>query len=597
VVKNLFLSLKDVLKKLSYILNKKQKIYCAIMFIMTLVGVALETLGVSIILPLVQAMLDPEQLLGNKWIVWLVDFFNLEGTFQIVLMIAVAVVLVYALKNIYLIILSYLRAKFASSIQRNLGIYMMQSYLKRGYPYFLKENAHKMHRGITGDVTGVYNIIYNGFKLLAEVLTVIVIGIYILLTDILMSLLVLVIAGIGVSATFLFSKSRMKNMGEKYRKYDTEMKNCSYQTFHGIKEVLVMNKEKYFVNEYANACKEQQRAMIGQTVLAESPVYIFEAVCVIGLIIAVCCRLFFSGGDLGFISNIALIVVAAFKIMPSLGRLTSGANSIMFNIPAMNATYMNLQEANEYEKNINKVIVKDDVVKELRFEKELRLENVGWKYEGSKENVVQNLDLVIHKGDSVALIGESGAGKSTVADIILGLFRPTEGGVYMDDWDIRKIPSVWCKIIGYVPQSVYILDESIRKNVAYGVKDEDIDDEFVWKALEQAQLKEFVENLPDQLDTVLGERGIRFSGGQRQRIAIARALYYDPDILILDEATSALDNKTEEAIMEAIEYLKGQKTLIIVAHRLSTIKQCDYIYEIKGGKALLREKEDVLKNE
>lgn len=592
-MKNLFLSLQDVLKKMSYILNKKQKIYCAIMFIMTIVGVALETLGVSIILPLVQAMLDPEQLLGNKWIVLLVDFFKLEGTFQIVLMIAVAVVVVYIFKNSYLIVLSYVRARFSSSIQRSLGVYMMRSYLKRGYPYFLKESAHKMHRGITGDVAGVYNIIYSGFKLLAELLTVIVIGMYILLTDVLMSLLVLIIAGAGVLATFLFSKNRMKNLGEKYRKYDTEMKNCSYQTFHGIKEVLVMNKEKYFVNEYAGACKEQQKAMIGQTVLAESPMYIFEAACVIGMIIAVCCRLFFDGGELEFISNLAIIVVAAFKIMPSLGRITSGANSVMFNIPAMNATYMNLQEANEYERTINEAIIKDDIVKELRFEKELCLKNIGWKYEGAQENVVQNLDLTIHRGDSVALIGESGAGKSTVADIVLGLFRPTEGGVYMDGWDIRKIPYIWSKVIGYVPQSVYILDTSIRKNVAYGVNEEDIDDELVWKALEQAQLKEFVESLPNQLDTILGERGIRFSGGQRQRIAIARALYYDPDILILDEATSALDNKTEEAIMEAIEYLKGQKTLIIVAHRLSTIKQCDYIYEIKDGKAILKDKKDI----
>lgn len=194
----------------------------------------------------------------------------------------------------------------------------------------------------------------------------------------------------------------------------------------------------------------------------------------------------------------------------------------------------------------------------------------------------------------MALIGESGAGKSTVADIILGLFRPFSGEVYMDGIDIRKIPKTWCKIIGYVPQSVYILDASIRNNVAFGVREEDIDDDLVWQALEQAQLKAFVESLPQKLDTVLGERGIRFSGGQRQRIAIARALYYNPEILILDEATSALDNKTEEGIMEAIEYLIGRKTLIIVAHRLSTIRQCNHIYEIKNGQAIVRKKEEVL---
>lgn len=593
-MKQLFLSLQDVLKKMSYILNRKQKIYCVIMFIMTMIGVVFETLGVSIILPLVQAMLEPEQLLENKWIAWLVESLNLEETFQIVMLVAGGVVLIYVVKNIYMIILSYVRAKFSSSIQRNLGVYMMQSYLKRGYPYFLKVNAHKMHRGITGDVAGVYNIIYNGFRLLSEILTVIVIGMYILVTDILMSVLILLVAGISVLVTFCFSKNKMKYLGERFRKYDTEMKNCSYQTFYGIKEVLVMNKEQHFVNEYEEACREQQKAMISQTVLAESPAYIFEAVCVIGMIIAVCCRLFIDGGDLEFISNVAVIVVAAFRIMPSLGRISNGANIVMFNIPAMNATYANLQEAN---KNENCVKRQNNIEKghdKICFKDELRLDNVKWKYEGANESVIENLNLTIPKGASVALIGESGAGKSTVADIILGLFRPSDGAVYMDGINIKDIPKQWCKIIGYVPQSVYILDTSIRKNVAYGVKEEEIDDELVWQALEQAQLKEFVEKLPKKLDTVLGERGVRFSGGQRQRIAIARALYYDPEILILDEATSALDNKTEEGIMEAIEFLKGKKTLIIVAHRLTTIKQCNYIYEIKDGQAILRKKEDVL---
>lgn len=594
-MKQLFLSLKDVVKKMSYILNYKQKVYCMIMFVMTLLGVALETLGVSIILPVVQAMLEPVQLLENKWVSIIVEWLDLKGEYGIVILVASVAVIIYLVKNIYLIVLSYVRAQFSSKIQRSLGVYMMQSYLKRGYPYFLKVSAHKMHRGITGDVAGVYNIIYNGFRLLSEIFTVAAIGMYILITDFLMSMLILLIAGTSVIITFCVCKSKMRHLGESFRKYDTEMKSCSYQTFHGIKEVLVMNKQKYFVEEYEEACKEQQKAMIGQTVLAESPAYIFEAVCVIGMIIAVCVKLFLDGGDLEFISNVAVIVVAAFRIMPSLGRISNGANIIMFNIPAMDATYANLQEANKSEYSIQGQINTENNLGEKHFQNEVTLHKVGWKYEDATENVITNLDLTIHKGDSVALIGESGAGKSTVADIILGLFRPTEGCVCMDGIDIKEIPHTWCKIIGYVPQSVYILDASIRKNVAYGIKEEEIDDDLVWKVLEQAQLKKFVEELPEKLDTILGERGVRFSGGQRQRIAIARALYYDPDILVLDEATSALDNKTEEAIMEAIEFLKGHKTLIIVAHRLSTIRQCDHIYEIKNGKAIEKEKSDIYK--
>lgn len=574
-------------------LNRRQKLSCLVVFIMTLIGALLETIGVSVILPLVQAVMYPEQLLENEKIARLVHLLNLTDSFQIVILVAGGVVFIYIVKNLYLIILSYIRAKFSSAIQKSLGVHMMKSYMKRGYPYFLKVNVSQLHRGITGDVNGVYNILYNGYRLMAELFTVAAIGILILVTDIVMSLCVLIIAGLCMIVAVLFSKKRMRKLGEEFRIYDAEMKKCSNQTFHGIKEVLVMHKQNYFANTYEEACKKQQRALVGQTVAAESPAYIFEAVCVIGIVFAVGIRLFLGSDNTEFVPNLAIMVMAAFRIMPSLGRIANNANTIMFNIPAMNAAFSNMKEANEYDHDVQLLVIEADKDEDLKFHSELELRDVTWHYEDTDKNVIDHLNLKIHKGDSVALIGESGAGKSTVADIILGLFRPMEGVVYMDGIDIKSIPSTWCKIIGYVPQSVYILDDSIRKNVAYGVKEEDIDDNMVWSALEQAQLKTFVESLPFKLDTVLGDRGVRFSGGQRQRIAIARALYYNPDIMILDEATSALDNKTEEAIMEAIDYLRGQKTLIIVAHRLTTIKECKYIYEIKNGKAIECSKQEI----
>ncbi|MBR3606518.1 MAG: ABC transporter ATP-binding protein [Lachnospiraceae bacterium] len=583
-------SFKDILTKMSYILTVKQKKYCLVVFLMTLVGVLLETLGVSIILPLVQAMLYPEQILENKILGKIFFSLKIQDSFFMVLIIAAFVVMIYLLKNIYLVYLSYVRAKFSGNIQRSLGLYMMKSYLKRGYPFFLKESAHKLHRGITGDVSGVYNIIYNGFRMISECLTAFAIGVYILMSDFLMAIVILIIAGTTVMITMLISKSKMRSYGQKYRIYDTKMKACSYQTFHGIKEVLVMNKEEYFINEYKESCKEQQKALVGQTVFAEAPAFVFEAVCVIGMILAVCFRLALDGNSPEFVSNIAVFVVAAFRIMPSLGRIANAANIIMFNIPSMNAAYMNLLEANGYTYHLQ---IGEEVEEEVVFKEEVKLSDIYWKYEDATDPVIRNLNLSIKKGSSIALIGESGAGKSTLADMVLGLLKPFKGVIEIDGIDINTIPRQWHKIIGYVPQSVYILDDTIRKNVAYGILEEDIDDSLVWKVLEQAQLSDFVKRLPEQLDTILGERGIRFSGGQRQRIAIARCLYHEPEILVLDEATSALDNKTEEAIMEAIELLRGYKTLIIVAHRLTTIKECDYIYEIKDGKAIERNKEEI----
>ena len=230
------------------------------------------------------------------------------------------------------------------------------------------------------------------------------------------------------------------------------------------------------------------------------------------------------------------------------------------------------------------------------FKKELKVDNVWWKYDDAENAVLKNLSMTIHKGESVGFIGASGAGKTTLADVILGLMRPQEGQVFIDGIDVYTIPKQWSRIIGYVPQVVYLTDESIKNNVAFGIPDNEIDEAMIWNALEQAQLKTFVEQLPEKLETRVGERGVKFSGGQRQRVAIARALYCNPEILVLDEATSALDNETEKAVMESIDALQGKKTLIIVAHRLSTIMNCDSVYEIKDGIACKRDKKDILKS-
>ena len=229
--------------------------------------------------------------------------------------------------------------------------------------------------------------------------------------------------------------------------------------------------------------------------------------------------------------------------------------------------------------------------KAIEFQEVVSVENIVWQYEGQTKPVLTDVSLCIHKGESVALIGASGSGKTTLSDILLGLLAPEKGSIYMDGIDIYTIPKIWARIVGYVPQSVFLIDDTIRNNVAFGLRD--VDDSDIWKALEQAQLKAFVETLPAGLDTIVGDRGIKFSGGQRQRVAIARALFNKPEILILDEATAALDNETEKAVMESIDALQGQITMVIVAHRLTTIRNCDSIYEVKEGKAIRRDKSEV----
>lgn len=302
-----------------------------------------------------------------------------------------------------------------------------------------------------------------------------------------------------------------------------------------------------------------------------------------------------------FVPVLGTFAMAAFKMLPSIGKITSRMTGIIYARPYLDNLYINIREVEEYEKSYNEFIkeyAKEEGVDKdsscLEFKHELSVRNVTWKYRNQGNNVLNQISLNIRKGESVAFIGASGAGKTTLADIILGLLKPQGGTVTVDGADIFAIPQTWARIVGYVPQMVFLKDDTIRNNVAFGIREEDIDDNTVWKALEEAQLREFVERLPNKLDTIVGERGIKFSGGQRQRVAIARALYHKPQILVLDEATAALDNDTEAAVIESIDTLQGSVTLIIVAHRLTTIRNCDTIYEIKDGRAIKREKSDVL---
>lgn len=298
-----------------------------------------------------------------------------------------------------------------------------------------------------------------------------------------------------------------------------------------------------------------------------------------------------------FVPKLAAFAMAAFKVLPSIGKVTSRINGLVYCRPSLANVYDIMKEADEYERHYQQYAEEHGEVKEsedLQFDNKLTIQNVVWQYQNQKAPVLTDTTLEVKKGQSIALIGASGAGKTTLADIILGLLHPQEGVVLMDGIDVYAMPKTWARIVGYVPQSVFLMDDTVRNNIAFGLPGDMIEDEMIWDALERAHLKEFVAGLPNGLDTIVGERGVKFSGGQRQRIAIARALYNKPEILILDEATAALDNETETAVMESIDALQGQITMIIVAHRLTTIRNCDKIYEIRDGKAVEREKAEVL---
>lgn len=596
--------IKDIWDKFQFILTTSQKRLGLVILGMTLVGALVETLGVSIIIPFVQAMIDPEQLMQNEYLNPIIDRFHIENPLQLIMLLGIGIALVYIIKNLYLTLLAYYRIRYSTKVQRELSVLMMKSYMKRGYLFFVQVNTSDLLRGVMNDVSAVYQMMYHAFRVIAELFTSLAIIIFIMVTDFKMALSVIVLAGICFVGVVLGFRKPMQRLGVQFRQSNGEAHKHALQAFQGIKEVIVMHRQQFFVNRYERAFERQQKALIGQTVASESPAYIIEAVCVAGLILTVSVRIYGGTDATTFIPQLAAFAVGAFRILPSLGRVTSSFNQIIYFVPSLNNTYEHLKEVRTAEEEMEEDIkrlkeeerqaeteaapAKEQVIEDNY----LTIENVHWRYPSAEKEVLEGITLNITEGTSVALIGHSGAGKTTLADIILGLYKPQAGCIKYKGVDIRTISEQWSRCVGYIPQSVYLTDDTIRNNVAFGV--DEPNDELVWQALEEAQLKDFVAGLPDKLDTIVGDRGVRFSGGQRQRVAIARALYYNPEILILDEATSALDNETETAVMEAIDSLQGNKTLIIVAHRLTTIRNCDVIYEIIDGRAVERRKEEVL---
>ena len=584
-------STKEILGKLNFILSGQQKRYAILIFIMTLLGAVFETLGVSIILPLVQAMVEPEQLLNNAYIFEIADMFSLNTSLKLVNFICICTIILYCVKNAYMCLFNFAKTKYTNKIGRELATKILMAYTKREYIFFLGYSSGECLRDIGTDVSGVSNILNNGFTLLTDCITIFMLVVFIFCVNYKFALIVISIAIVCLVLVLKIFRNLCREWGEKNRINGERLFKYSLELFRGIKEIKILGRQQFFVSHYENTSIKQNNITSLYNLSVASPSYIIEALFVSAFLAVLCFgNNFFSGNMLSMVPQLAAFALAAFRVLPSLGKISSSINNIIYSVPMVNATYMHIAD-----------ISSDDAAKEeiaygaerAKFEKEISINNISWQYPNTDTKVIDGLSMKIEKGTSVAFIGASGAGKTTLADIILGLLKPQEGNVTLDGQDIQELGRAWNNLLGYVPQAAYLTDDTIRNNVAFGVDEKYIDDARVWSSLVQAQLKEFVESLPQGLDTRIGESGVRFSGGQRQRLAIARALYNNPEILVLDEATSALDNDTEKAFIEAIEKLQGEKTMIVVAHRLTTVRNCDIIYEIGNGVAVQKDKKEI----
>lgn len=586
--------LKDLYEKLNFILSKEHKKLAVLIMLMAIIAAILEMLGVTIIVPIMDMMINIEASRDKWYLKTFIDIFNLDSNGKIVWFVCISAISIYILKNLYFIFYNWVSLKYSYKVQRELSARVLRAYMRQGYIFFVENNSARLLQGIGSDVTSVYNILSTFFSMLTKFLTILCIGLFILFQSKEMAVMLLALAIICIGVIQLIYRKSMRRNGEIRRDLFCECSQVSIEAVQGNKEILVMNKQDYFVDYYAEMLAKRNKVAVKVDLGTISPAYIIEMICIIGMMLAVAIQMGNVDDAYSLFSQLSTIAIAAFRILPALGGITSGINNITMNIPQLMAAYQTLWKVKELEKLDQEKKVIESKYHGIEFEKEIEIKDIRFQYPNTEEYVLDNVNITIKKGQSVAFVGPSGAGKTTLSDIILSLLKPSSGTIKMDGIDIEDLGGEWSKIIGYVPQIIYVVDDTIRHNIAFGENVKDIDDERIWKALKIAKLDEFVKSLPENINTRVGEFGVRFSGGQRQRLAIARALYREPEILILDEATAALDNETESEVMKAIEALQGYKTLIIVAHRLTTVKKCDIIYEVRDKRVEEKNKEEIL---
>ena len=573
-----------IIKQFLGILTRKFKIRFVFNFIAILGASLLETLSVSLLLPFVQAILNPDKLMQNKYVNVFVKFFNIKSTNTFILGISLFVISFFIFKNIYQILCRYWQNKFRADLQVHISDTILTSYMSRPYSFFIDHNSSELMRNVMNDAGSLTYSVESLFTIFTTVFIITFMSIFLVITEASIAIGLCLSAVIVLVGPIFFIGKPLRKIGSKMRVVEADCFKWCNQSFQGIKEIIVTKKEKYFAEQYKNTYRKKNAMDVKKCVIEYIPSRLIEAVCISALLLIVCLNII-NGSAVSdvMISKLAVFAMAAFRLMPTVSSLSNNINSLIHQSVALEAVYHNIEDA--------KIFIASKGDEKISFNNTLELKDLTFAYPKNKEKLIlDKANAQIQIGDAIGIKGSSGAGKTTCVDIILGLLEPESGNVVIDGVNLSDAnKNSWLDKISYVPQTAYLIDDTIRANIAFGIPENEIDEERVKNAMKEAMLYDYVESLPDKDRTVVGERGVQMSGGQRQRLSIARALYTNPSIIIFDEATSALDETTEKEIMESIDNLIGQKTLIIIAHRLSTLKKCNKIFEVGDGKITVTE--------
>lgn len=575
----------QIIKKLRVLLDKKQKRAMTGLMVLMIIGAFLQTAGVGMLVQAVNVVIDPQVLEKSRLVRSFYDFLGCEDFKSFSITVMVLLVVTYGVKNAFLFLQQKLTFSFVYTNQFATSERMMRNYLRRGYEFYLNADTAVVQRNITSDVNNMYALILALLQLLSDgVMSLFVVG-YCLMTNGIMTVLLAVSLLILMAVVKGVLKPVMYKAGKDNQDYYSGLFKWISQTVQGIKAIKIACKEQYFVDEYRKCGRGYVNAVQRYSLYNNVPKLLIETVCIAVMMGYMIVLTAMGTATENMLEVFSTLAAAAFVLLPAVNRINNQINSIAYFEPFFMGVSDNLQDEIK-DSSVDMSFAAGEEEK-LPLRQSIELKDIVYAYPNTDKLIFDHAELVVPIGASVGIVGTSGAGKSTIVDILLGLLDVREGRILADGAEVKDHYRSWLKNIGYIPQMIFMLDDTIRRNVAFGVYDDKIDEDRVWEVLREAKLDDFVRSLPEGLDTGIGERGIRLSGGQRQRIGIARALYYDPEVLILDEATSALDNDTESAIMESINSLHGRKTLVIIAHRLQTIEKCDMVYRVEDGKAVL----------
>ena len=573
--------------KLNYIFDKKQKGQIVILAVLILIGGVFETLGVSMMLPVVSVILSPETLNQSidkfPWIRNALNFFGFDTDKKLACLILVIMILLFVIKNAYLLFLIHRQNTFISRARNDMISRVMREFLNRPYEDYLGADIPTVFRITDSDIPKTFTLMLSLLSLSTELVVSLCLGIVLLFVNWQMTLLIIFVLLILTLIITKVLKPRLNRIGRMNQETQSRIAKWRIQAIYGLKDVKVLNRQDFFIRNYYEQGRIGADIDRNYVVLNNLPRLLIETVFMAVVLMYVLLYILRGGDATTLLPQLTAFGVAAIRIMPSANRINTYITTIAYNQFSLDYVYENLTDAMKTDKAMRaeRAAIAGP---ELHLAKEITLKDITFSYPDSDVKIFDKANMLVKKGQSVGIMGPSGAGKSTIVDILLGLLHVQGGEILCDGSNIFSNYESWLAQIGYIPQSIYLVDESIRENIAFGIDAAEIDDDRIWEVMEEAQLAEFVRTLPEGLDTKIGDRGVRLSGGQRQRIGIARALYHNPEILVFDEATSALDNETEAAVMEAINSFHGRKTMVIIAHRLNTIEKCDVIYEVKDEK-------------